>query len=374
MEPSWKYFLKYFRIEPTSLESILYFLLALIVIFILGAIIHIVLLIKRSRRRLEREWQWFYKIAEAKELSVDEMKALKHLVLKYYPKDPQYPVCSIHVLDTVIRKFLTDYEPWSSKYDKTETGELFEAIRDKYFLKDFHTTDNLKSTRELPPGQRIRIAVKTAQINRFLNSVVVNNSKDGLTLQCKQFKDLHNILRIGAELTGYFWRSGDAGYQFALKISRILDKEIVECAHTEDFTRKQRRHYYRVDVRLGGHFYRLSPEESRDFYQTGAFIKEMTHETFPGVIVSLSGGGISFFTEFGFSSNDLVYMEIHFKEGTVYKDMIGRVVRIKDLERRNKIYVEFIQVSEQMQEEIIRIVSFIQLEKRKKKREQKEKI
>ncbi|MFC1556840.1 flagellar brake protein [candidate division KSB1 bacterium] len=365
----WKYILEYFKIEPPSQETLYYSLIILVTLILIAVVAQIILQVKRARKRREREWNWFYKLAEAKDLSIDEMKALKHLAATYFPKDPQQLVSSIRLFDRISQKFLDGFTPWYMDYDKEETAELLDDVREKYFLKDFHAVDNLKSTREFPPGQRIRMTVETETHHRFLHTRVEKNSKNGVSLVCGEFAEIAHLLIPGALFTGYFWRTGDAGYQFPLRLLRKIDEETVEFSHTEAFTRKQRRHFFRVEIRLGGRFRKLSPEEVQEFYQSGVFKKRPGSETFLGSIISLSGGGLSFITEIDFKSGDLLMIDILSKNEVVFSDMMGRVVRIKDLDRRNKVFVEFIYMPEETRESIIQYVSMMQLEKKQKSSE-----
>jgi len=365
MYVTWKDVLHYFRITPASPEAFYIMLTALLAVILMFTGLEIYMTRKRKRRRLEKEWRFFYRFIEAKDLSFDEMKAVEHLARTFYPKNPQFLVNSVRAFDKAVRSFLANFETWYEDYDREETEELCNEIRDKLFLKDFHAVDDLKTTREIPPGQFIRVTVRSKTMKRFLNTTISDNTKDALILHADAFADMRELFADGLEITGYFWRSGDAGYQFPLRIIGYKDDENIEFEHTDEFTRKQRRHFFRVTTRLKGRFSILTESEKREFLHSGRFDRKDPSEWFPGAVVSLSGGGLSFITEKAVSRGELLAVEVHFRDGAVFSDIIARTVRVKDLVRRNKIFVEFLKVTDSARESIIHYVSLVQLDDKK---------
>jgi len=364
MDESWRYILEKFRIEPPSPQALIYYglfvLLLLIGIFFAWSIF----LIRRKRKLVEREWRWFHKLAEAKDLSEEEAEALVFLAQTHYPKDPQRLLQSVLTYDDAVKKLLSSAENRELIGSEYETAELFEAVREKFFLKDFHAHENLLSTREIQPGQKIRLTTPTEAKPRFLHTIVSANTSDAITLACDALKELKHLFIPKATFTGYYWRANDAGYQFPVVVRALVDDSHVEFDHSEDIARKQRRHFFRVGVRLIGRFFKITEKEAQYFQQTNTFPKSALQEGFIGKIVSLSGGGMSFLTDTKLKLNDLLRIEILAEKEVSFTGIVGRIMRIREFEKRFKVFVEFTAVIDTSRRAILHYVSLQQREKK----------
>ncbi|KPK89755.1 hypothetical protein AMJ80_09340 [bacterium SM23_31] len=360
MDKSWKYILEKFRIEPPSPETLQYYFLLSFLLLIGIILVWIILSIRRKRKLIEREWRWFHKLAEAKDLSEEEAEALAFLAQTHYPKAPHRLLQSVLTYDGTVKKFLhsdKNRELFGSEY---ETAELFKTIREKCFLKDYHVHENLLSTREIHQGQKIRLTTPAETRTRFLYTIVSANTSDAITLECDAFKELIHLFIPKAVFTGYYWRANDAGYQFPVVVRELVNDSHVVCDHSEKIIRKQRRHFFRVDVRLTGKFSRITEKEAQFFKETNKFPESTSQEKFLGKIVSLSGGGISFFTNVNLKLNDLLRIEILVDKNVSFTGIIGRITRIREFEKRFKVFVEFTVVIDRSRKAIVHYVSLQQ--------------
>lgn len=366
MSPSWRDFLHYFTITPSSTESL--YLLFFIILFIALLFIFGQLLMSRrkQRERLAKGKRFFYTLAEARDLSADEVRLLDYLTDLYHPENPVFLINSVIEFDKAAGQFLKQYEPWYEGYDKEETSALLADIRRKCFHKEFHALDSIKDTREFPPGQMIRLTVQTESTKKFLNVAVAENQREGIVLESVDFSTYTEQLAEGSKITGYFWRTGDAGYQFDLTLLKLLSGDTILFSHSNRFERKQRRHYFRVSVKLKGTFYRYSTEEREAFYDTGIIDESVKDDVYSCVIVSLSGGGISLICKDSVENGDILNLQFRIKGGKQIIEVLSRVVRVKDLGRKNRVYVEFLNLSETSREAIIHFVSLVQLSDKKR--------
>lgn len=360
MDDSWRYILEKFRIEPPSPQALKYYYLFILLLLVGIVIIWIILILRRKRELIEREWRWFHKLSEAKDLSEEEAEALVFLAQTHYPKDPQRLLQSVLTYDDAVKKLLHSAENRELIGTEYETADLFETVREKLFLKDFHVYDNLLSTREIQPGQKIRLTTPTEAKPRFLHTIVSANTSYAITLACDAIKELKHIFIPKAAFTGYYWRANDAGYQFPVVVRAFVDDSHVECNHSEEITRKQRRHFFRVSVRLTGRFFKLTEKEAQYFHETNTFPKSDLKEIFIGKIVSLSGGGISFFTDTELELNALLHSEILIGKGISLTGIVGRIMRIREFDKRFKVFVEFTTVIDRSRRAILHYVSLQQ--------------
>lgn len=357
MDETWSDVLRRFRIEPLSREELFSYLLVGAFLVALFVIWEFVASIRRKRKLLEWEWRWFHKMAEAKDLSEEEASVLETLAQIFYPKKPQNLLLSIQTFDDTVKLFLTSGEDSEPNDTYADAAEYLESVREKYFFRDYRTDIILKSTRQIPPNHAIRITVPSDSGTIYLHTMVTENTGEKITLTCKEFASMKLAMSSGSTYSGYYWREKDAGYEFNLKVITMVDYTNVEFEHAEEFTRKQRRHFFRVNIRLSGRFFKITEKDARYFTSNLKFSEGTSKDSFPCKIVSLSGGGISFFTHVRCTSDELLSIEILVKRGTGFKGITGRVVRIRKFGDRNKIYVEFLTVTDQCMNAIIQFVS-----------------
>jgi hypothetical protein len=360
MEPSWYRVLQHFRITPGSFQSFQDFLSVVLLIVVGGLVWGIISSFRHKKKMVAVEWNWFEKLEEEYDLSEDEAEILEVLARNYFLKTPHKLLQSVDEFDGIVEKFLgSDYRLALRETDEEIEADL-ETIRHKVFHKRFHSTDELSSTRQIPPGQKIRLIIPQQEQQYVLNSTVAENTLDGISVQCPELSDMKGILIPGILINGYYWRERDAGYQFQMTLKRIIDETHIECAHTEQFVRKQRRHYFRVHVRLTGRFYKITEEEVQFFERNHTFPALVYQGEILGKIVSLSGGGLAFFTDSLLSTHDILRIEILGRKGVQFLGIAGKVIRIRQFDSKRKVYVEFISLTEQSREAIVQYISLQQ--------------
>jgi len=364
MDESWRPILRLFRIYPGSEESIMVFLtIALIVMFFIF-MGYIVLNYIRYRKRIEDEWELFFKICEAKDLSVRETELLEDMVHRSHTKYPTSVVKSIQKFDLCVNAEIkrTDI----TEEEREELIEEIHEVRRKLHFDRFPPFDILRSSRYIEIGQRIRLAIGQNEHKRYFWSKVLINKENRLIAQMPKSEDALKMLKSGIPTNIYFWRWGDAGYIFSTKIIHIdegPDGEI-HLEHSDELIRSQRRLFYRLNIKLLFEYFRLNEEEIKELLDNNTSIPEGDLSLQSARLISISGGGISFISDKYLEKNDILWLRIRLSPVSTITDIYGRVVRTRKAgEGTIKVFVEFIIIPEKIREKIIRFISTKQRER-----------
>ncbi len=367
MDDSWIYILDKFRIVAPSNESLYYIHFLGIVVLILLFMWQLTLSKKRKRRTLAFEWNWFHKIAEMRDLSEEEADILVMLAQKFCPNNPQKLIQSVRFYDNTAKNFLESTLPDMEVYDNDELEELVDSVREKIFMKEFHSQDNLRSTRQIPPNQKIRVTVPTEKGKRFLHTVIAENTRTHITLRDDSFGTNAHLFIPQALFDGYYWRERDAGYRFPLiVVSKVIDNTAT-FKHSEEFSRKQRRHFFRIRTNFTGRFFIISDNDENFFMNHGTFPEDTPTDSFLGKVTNLSGGGVSFFTNKKLESDTVLRVELIVSKEQSFKGIMGRVIRADTIDEQYKVFVEFNTVHDKTRDAIIQMVSQIQMAKKSEK-------
>jgi c-di-GMP-binding flagellar brake protein YcgR len=197
-------------------------------------------------------------------------------------------------------------------------------------------------------------------------SKVVDVKEDSIYIFMPKYEEYKDFLEVGQNIEVYFWRTGDAGYNFTTKIKGIVDefKGLLEIDHSNSIERTQRRHYFRIDTSLKLFFKPIREEQK-------SLLKESKHVSFPdeikpyiGRILSISGGGISFVSDAIFPNGEILWLEIVLYKSQILSDIYGRIIRSKKVpENKFKLFIEFVLIEESEREIIVGFVTAKQREK-----------
>jgi c-di-GMP-binding flagellar brake protein YcgR len=132
----------------------------------------------------------------------------------------------------------------------------------------------LESTRDINPGQRIRIVLKGAGI--YVSRILRNN---GTTLMIdfpsapagSPMQSPTSIPWLGKEITVYFWRKEDAGYEFETTVVPVPQNQkepehaaVLFIAHSRTLLRTQKRKSVRAKCNLYAQLYIVPSERELD--------------------------------------------------------------------------------------------------------------
>ncbi len=363
MGDSWKYILEKFKIVPPDQQTILNFIIIFVVFILFVSAIEAILYFRRKKKKKAKEWRNYYKFGESFDLSDMEMEVLSELVKKFIPNTPADIFDSVLTFDNKTEKFLNQFKSWDADIDKDDAEVVLGELRNKCFRGKYIDYDDIKSTKEIPPGEQLRLTIKDNLGKHYFNGIIEESLKEYFSLKLDGKISLEFVFDPKETYEGYYWRKGDAGYRFPVRLITQMDTYSLKIKHTEDILRKQRRYFFRVHTRITGRFYRLADDEEKQYKIDKVFIKGDAPGNFLGTVVSLSGGGISFFTENSLLiAGKILWIELLPGPGEKFSDIIGRIVRVKNMERKFKVFVEFIHVSETNRDAIIKFIASCQRE------------
>lgn len=364
MDESWRPILRLFRIEPPSKETIVAFGIAIGFIILISIILQIVLYLRRRKKYILEQWDWYYRMSEAKDLSVKEMKILREMIKKSEVKNPVNVFKSIKLFDRCV-----DFEFKRLNLTEDEKEEYIDEIselRRKLHFDRFPPGEILNSTRGINLKQRIRMEFSIDGEKHYISSTVLNVKEDSIYILMPRSEKFKDLFKVGQPLEIYFWRFGDAGYRFSTVINNIVTEphRILQVDHSEDIERTQRRHYYRIYISLPFYFRPLTEEQRATIKKNRniSFPKEL--KPYSRKITSISGGGISFISNVTFPKGEILWLEIILPESQIISNIYGRVIRSEEISENSfKLFLEFLLITEKEREIIVKFVVTKQREK-----------
>jgi len=364
MDESWRPILRLFRIESPSKETVIGFVAVIGFIILISVIVQIVLYLKRRKKYILEQWDWYYRMSEVKDLSVREMKILREMIKKSKVKNPVNVFKSIKLFDKCV-----DFEFKRLNLPEAQKEEYIDEIselRRKLHFDRFPPGEILNSTRGINPKQRIRMEFSIDGEKHYISSTVLNVKEDSIYILMPSSEKYKDLFKVGQPLEIYFWRIGDAGYRFSTVINNVVTEpsRILQVNHSEDIERTQRRHYYRIYISLPFYFRPLTEEQRATIKKDRniSFPKEL--KPYSGMITSISGGGISFISDVPFAKREILWLEITLPESQIISNIYGRVIRSKKISENSfKLSLEFLSITEKQREIIVRFVVTKQREK-----------
>jgi len=364
MDESWRPILRLFRIVPISKETAVTFAVVIGFIVFISIVVQIGLYLIRRKKYILEQWDWYYRMSEAKDLSVKEMKILREMIKKSKVKNPVNVFKSIKLFDRCV-----DFEFKRLNLTEDEKEEYIDEIselRRKLHFDRYPPGEILNSTRGITLNQRIRMEFSIDDKKYYISSTVLNVKEDSIYVLLPRSEKYKNLFKVGQPLEIYFWRFGDGGYRFSTVVKNIITEPqgILQVGHSEDIERTQRRHYYRIYVSLPLYFRPLTEEQRATIRKNRniSFPKEL--KPYSGMITSISGGGISFISELPFPKRKILWLEIILSESQIISNIYGRVIRSKKISENNfKLFLEFLLITEKEREIIVRFVVTKQREK-----------
>jgi len=140
-------------------------------------------------------------------------------------------------------------------------------FRTKIELDQSLKKHGLKSTREINPGQRIRILLRGMGV---YSSRVIKNGSRSITIEYPvgaSSRPATSIEWSGRAVNVYFWRQSDAGYVFDtvfVSDPASVGKAVLHLAHSNNLVRSQKRKSIRVKCSVYAQMYLIKPGETID--------------------------------------------------------------------------------------------------------------
>ncbi|NVM00933.1 MAG: flagellar brake protein [Candidatus Helarchaeota archaeon] len=358
MDESWRPILRLFKIIPPSKETAIAFGAAIGFIILISVMVHIVLYLKRRRKYIFEEWDWFYRMCEAKDLSVREMKILREMIRNSRVKNFGNIFKSVKLFDKCIDFEFKRLE--ITEEEREEFADEISELRRKLHFDRFPPGEILNSTRGITPEQRIRMEFTIYAKKHYVSSTILDVKEDSIYVLMPEDEKYNDLFKVGQHLEIYFWRSGDAGYKFSTVINNVMTEPpgVLQIDHSKEIERSQRRHYFRIDVSLPLYFRPLTEKQKSTIKENRNIFFPKESKPYSGMITSLSGGGISFISGLPFEKGDILWLGFHLFESLIISNIYGRVIRSKKIsEDRFKIFLEFLLITDKEREIIVGFVA-----------------
>jgi c-di-GMP-binding flagellar brake protein YcgR len=189
-------------------------------------------------------WLEFYVRGKESGFRLQEINLLRHVAVDNKLKDPASLFWSERVLDRCIRGTIIRFRSRNQMQNPKALdflNKLFDFRKQVEFSLPKYRV-GIRSTRNIPPGQRIRIPFPGAGV---YESQIVENMRKYLAIAYPKGKALPpGFSWEGQKIQVYFWRPEDAGYYFESKVlGDYLDRKypILHIAHSDNLIRNQRR-------------------------------------------------------------------------------------------------------------------------------------
>lgn len=281
-------------ISPESFNQLVKVTMALITVFVL---IELTLYYYRRRKRLREAWDWFYRLCEAKDLSVGEMDILREMARCGKMQSPANLLKSIGAFDRAVDKTFQECRLPPAERDRLDMR--IRELRVKLMFADVPPSGILSTTHGIGVGQRVRLEIFIAGQLLFYYTSVYKVAERDIKLILPALPGQESPFAAGQEVDVCFWRARDAGYKFSTKIEEISEgaPALLHLAHTDQLDREESRHFYRVDVLLPIYYHLLTHKEIESWKYNGIFSFDGEFKPAEGRVLSLSGGGLSFSCE-----------------------------------------------------------------------------
>ncbi|MCX6640332.1 MAG: PilZ domain-containing protein [bacterium] len=221
----------------------------MIVVFAVVALVLLILLRNWWEKELTRQFakrrsrRDFFSACRERDLLPEEIKLLHHLIEQ---SDSQFD-CNIVLSNLVFDHVVNSVIPKVANKDLPQFNTQIARFRLKLGFRPPPRGRPLSSTRELPSGQNVYIALSE---EIFLEGAIESVDETMMLVRLEAGTPLHGAIRIGMPVNLYFSRPGDARYSGSAQILRIASNESghhVILSHCLDVLRDQRRSDFRME-------------------------------------------------------------------------------------------------------------------------------
>ncbi len=205
-------------------------------------------------------WLEFYVRGKESGFRLKEINLLRHIAVDNKLKDPASLFWSERVLDRCLRGSIIRFRARNQMENPKVLdflNKLFDFRKQVEFSLPKYRV-GLRSTRNIPPNQRIRVHLPGVGV---YESQVVENMRKYLAIAYPKGKVLPpGFSWEGQKIQVYFWRAEDAGYYFESKVlGDYMDRKypILHITHSDNLIRNQRRGSIRAAIDAVARLYPL---------------------------------------------------------------------------------------------------------------------
>lgn len=276
-------------------------------------------------------------LARSVDLNIEESKALLELIIKFKLRYPLTCFTNSKILDDVLRRGLHGIEDNKNLSNQNKNDRSFVLLEIKRKIdSSLRKSIGIKSTHFISEGQKI---VVFARGKGYFYANVTKNTKSFLMIEIISKKVQKRLFLTNDYLKLYLWRDEDAGYTFESEIIGYGNNvRVYLIKHSENLARSQKRKYRRIPVNILVDIYPIDiiPKEDTKHYSVGTKAEK-------GNIINISSGGVKLRTD-GLEGHEK-FIKLLFPINRYNISVIGKIVRLYQLEDVKELTVQFVKIS-----------------------------
>lgn len=328
-------------------------------LLVVGSIVFAVVHTRREQaKRREREFNYFLRKAEEKELDQQQVKFLARIVRTTGLDQPYRVLDSFDIFQHCCETF--EGRQNFSEQEHQHFHQQVDKIKEELGFNKIEEVVPLDSSRDIRTGQTVKIRLPKDGHEYEFDSAVLENEEKFISLDASGM-DL-DFLGIGFDTTLdiTFQRESDAGYSLLTTIARAPDaqKKILFLKHPARLVRNQARHFSRMEVTFPFGYHHIA----KDRFDTVEIDSNLTlcenRPVFRADTTDISGGGIAFLTHRRVSKGDYLYLNFQKLSEEHTEPLLAEVVWCeKDggLKVR-RVRARFCNITEKMQDALMKFV------------------
>jgi c-di-GMP-binding flagellar brake protein YcgR len=213
---------------------------------------------------------------------------------------------------------------------------------------------SIRSTRQLK--SKTPLSIVTAKEAHYSSILVINESR-ALYLE-PALDAFGGPIRFpgGSKLTVYFYMGNHVGYSFQTRSKGMVDidgRRLLSIAHSDKIKPLPARRNQRVELRISARYYLVHVNAAKD---RGKVVKTVQVEkaAVAGIIVDLSGGGLSLQTISPSNAGEFVKLE--FDLGMGMRTAYATVIRVSKTRSGALMHLKFVRIARKTVNEIRSVV------------------
>jgi c-di-GMP-binding flagellar brake protein YcgR len=213
---------------------------------------------------------------------------------------------------------------------------------------------SISSTRQLK--SKTPLSIVTAKEAHYSSILIVNESR-ALYLE-PALDAFGGPIRFpgGSKLTVYFYMGNHVGYSFQTRSKGMVDidgRRFLSIAHSDKIKPLPARRNQRVELRISARYYLVHVSAAKD---RGKVVKTVQVEkaAVAGIIVDLSGGGLSLQTISPSNAGEFVKLEFDLGSGS--RSAFATVIRVSKTKSGALMHLKFVRISRKTVNEIRSVV------------------
>ena len=346
--------------QENPLEDLIFFIIVgvLVLIALIGALVNRLTggqgLLPASKPAQSLRRGAFRRRAEEFGFSTGEAEFLEFYARELGVTSPQAVFGNKTQLDTFMKNSFKHIERHAETEAMAENQkhQLF-AIREALGSR-MSAGSSIRSTRQLKP--RTPLSIVTSRESHYSTILVVNETKAMYLEPALDAFGQPIKFPFGSKLTLYFYSGNHVGYSFQTRSGGMIDidgKRFLSLRHSDKIKPLPARKNQRSQVHISGRFYLVHVRAAKD---KGKVVKTVQVEkaAVGGIIVDLSGGGLSMQTMSPVNAGEFVKIEFDIGSGT--QSAYATVVRVSKTRNGALMHLKFVRASRKMINEIRSVV------------------